>query len=177
MSRNTLPFWSSLVVLFAFTGVACGAPSADATSENNAADSIPGTSGLAECPGLGWTNSITSWNQVSGTFLRLGLAPAGAYTTLTLMTDPVQGVASYERTVNGLPDTGVVALATDNPALGPAIEFRSADLQSIKELDWVLGQQRDVTGRIVGICLHGAVGPNNQDISDGPVFMMTRIGF
>jgi hypothetical protein len=40
----------------------------------------------------------------------------------------------------------------------------------------VLGQQRDLTGRIVGLCFHGAVGPNNQDISGSPVFMMARIG-
>jgi hypothetical protein len=136
-----------------------------------------GASGFPECSGVGWTNAISSWSTVQGTFMRVGVTPSGAYSLLTVATDPVGGVTRYVRTVDALPDMGNIALGTDNPAIGPAIEFLADDMHSVKEIDWVLGQQRDVSGRIVGLCLHGAVGPNNQDISNGPVFMMTRFGF
>src|SRR5262245_62378856 len=119
--KSILPF------VFGVALIGCaGASHDDEVSANDEAVTSGGPSGYAECPGLGWTNSIQDWKGVAGSYMRLGVTPPGEFSQLTVFEDPSEsnrGLVPYLRTWKFLPDSGKVVFGVDNPAIGPAIEF------------------------------------------------------
>ncbi len=131
-----------------------------------------------QCPGRGWSNSVTNWDKVRGTYARTTFAPFGEPSWLTIVDDPSaqnQGKPAYTRTINWSVDTGKVMLGLDNPAIGPMMAFEDAN-EKMKDIYYVLDQRRSAAGKITAICLGKAAGADGSSTPNSVAFMMKRFG-
>ena len=166
----------------------CGGAQDDSATETDESVEEALTSGAKshyplECPGRGWSDSVTSWTTAKGTYVRTtnaGLGGGGGRgepSRLTIDADPPQspGMSTYSRTIDGVVDTGTIGLGVDNPAIGPVMQFADANGKA-KDLYWVLDQKRSAAGKITGICLGKAAGADGQPVQNALPFMLKRVG-
>ena len=121
------------------------------------------------CPGVIYADGVQTYKGLSGTYRRVGVAPAGEPTKLVLFAikdDPdAQGTFSGTR-APATPIAGRFAAIGDNPAIGAAMGFDTNSDGKFDQTTFVLGLRRSF-GRVQGLCLAGADKP----------YLMTRTLF
>jgi hypothetical protein len=178
---NPIRFGLSFVITVA--AAACAAPTSQNASSEQAGEqhlsSADSTSGVPQCPGGGWTKSITDWKGVHGSYLRSGPPAPTEFSQLTIFEDPNEqneGLPAYLRTLaTFLPDSGKILLGVDNPAIGPMLEFLDSDKKA-KDSYFVIAQQKDASGAIRGVCLEQVSTKDNGNATNVAPFMLTKLG-
>lgn len=121
------------------------------------------------CPGVVYADGVQTYKGLTGTYRRVGAAPAGEPTKLVLFAtkdDPdAQGTFTGTR-APATPFGGRFAAIGDNPAIGAAMGFDTNSDGKFDQTTFVLGLRR-AFGRVQGICLAGADKP----------YLMTRTLF
>ncbi len=170
-------------ISLALGAAACSgnAESSEDTSSDDDALTSGSRSGFAECTGFGWTNSITDWKGVRGSYIRSGLSLAAGHDMTTLRTsenpsERNEGAPAYSRTIDNHVDTGRIILGVDNPAIDPVIGFRDASLTEFKGIYWTLSQQKGISGKIRGICLMKGAEADGSPAQNSKPFMLSRVG-